>query len=150
MSLPFDIVVDLAGLDTSVPHFQSGKYPFRVKSAEVVYKKDDETKKNLKVQFTNLQEEQAYEGGTMRPGMVVSKFFPLQQSDDPKAPNYLVDIARFIDAAFKTGQDDRPPLSAETIAQLPGKDLELAVRTDKNKDTDEIQTSVVGFKPLAE
>ena len=148
---PLGLNINLNAVETSRPVLSPGTWPMEVKVVEIQENKA-KTGRNLMVVFALADEatstKAAEEGRTndLSPGYVLAKYYPLQQSEHPKAPDFRVDIARLIDAAFGTSQGNRPSFS-EALSQIEGK--VVAVRT-KVRSSEEYgdQPEIVGIAPL--
>ena len=128
---PLGLNINLDAVDTSRPVLASGTWPMGVKSIEIQENKA-KNGRNLVVTFalantaTSVKAAEDGRSGDLNPGYTLTKYYPLQQSEHPKAPDFRVDIARLIDAAFGTSQGSRPTLN-EALDQIQGK--VVAVRT---------------------
>lgn len=116
MNDPLGLNINLQEVDTSRPVIVAGKYAFSVKECSRVPKKDDPNKFNLLIVFTLDQEAETVQGGTVQPGYQIRRYLPLQQSDNPNAPNFIIELVRFFDAAF----DIESPEQRSTVFPDPG------------------------------
>lgn len=125
--------IDLNDVDTSRPVLIDGKYPCTIKEVSVKPNKA-QTGHNLVVIFSLLEAGDSTAGTTIGAGYQLRRYMPLQQSENPDAPDFKVDIARLLDAAFQTTQEDRPPLSDETIAALHGREVLVSVKVTESEE----------------
>lgn len=112
MSDPLNLNIDLAGVSTAMPVLPAGKYPFHLISGEVKAGKDNPNKNNLLVTFGLAQDVGLADGSVLSAGFKLSKYYPLQQSDNPKAPDFKRDLCVLVDAALGTDETNRPNLGA--------------------------------------
>lgn len=93
--------ISLTDAKTDMPRLKKGNYTFIIKSAEVKMKKDSETDRNLVVSFATSTDSVGLNGEKLSSGFPVTNYYPLQQSENPKAPDFKRDIVFLIAAAFK-------------------------------------------------
>jgi len=140
--IEFDCNIDLAGVSTKMPVLQADHYAAIVKEAKVEPNKE-KTGRNLVVKFTITTEGVSTTGEPVNAGYPVTKYYPLQQSPNPKAPDFRRDICKLIDACYGCEEDTRPALNGETISAMLGKEvlLKLKVRSadDQYDESNEIQ-----------
>tara|TARA_R110000803_G_scaffold136034_1_gene202981 strand:+ start:7580 stop:8062 length:483 start_codon:yes stop_codon:yes gene_type:complete len=110
MEDPLGLNVDLSQVDTSYPVCEAGIHACTVKALEVVPKKDDPSKRNIKASFalTEAAPRAGMPGEFVNAGYVFVNYMPLQQSDNPNAPDFKVGLAKFLDAVLGTTEEDRP------------------------------------------
>lgn len=103
--------LDLAGVDTSRPTLPENLYVLNISNVEVKENKQ-QTGQNLVVTFETTSETMDSRGQQLlQPGYKITKYYPLQQSDKPTAPDYRADLARLQDAVEGTTKDNRPPFN---------------------------------------
>lgn len=130
---PLGLNVDLKAVDTSYPVAAPGQYACVVKEMEVVPKKDDPTKRNLKMTYA-LSDPAPLDDDptkTVNAGYIFTEYYPLQQSDNPNAPDFKVGIAKLVDAVFHTDANTRPsifPAPSEFI----GRPVVAVVKVDND------------------
>jgi hypothetical protein len=129
---PLNLNIDLAGVQTAMPVLPAGKHPFVVDNAEVKPGKEDPTKRNLVVTFALAAVVSLADGTNINPGYKLTKFYPLQQSDNPKAPDFKRDIAVLFDAVYDTDESTRPPLTGETVMGMFGKPVLVNVTVEQD------------------
>lgn len=130
MSLNLNIA--LGGVDTSMPRLVSGNYEVVIDDFEVVDSKKDASKKNLLVKFKTTSDGESTQGGVVRAGYQLRKYYPLQQSENENAPDFRRDLAVLIDAGYGTDETNRPDLSEDTIIGLRGKRVLMSVKVSKD------------------
>lgn len=119
--------LNLNGVDTTPDRLQKGKYVMEIKEAAFVESKNVSGNWNLLVVFSTVQEETSQKGTTLQPGMQVRTYMPCQQSENPKAPDFRVQLAKFLDGVYNT-PDARPDLQqAVASGELVGKKVEVSV-----------------------
>lgn len=125
--MKLDLNIELKGIDTSMPRLEAGEYLCSIKEVKMEENKA-KTGHNMVVQFATMEDAQSTTGDTLAPGWTLSKYYPLQQSENEKAPDFRRDICRLVDAAFKIEDDsDRPDLNEETLLQLVGQEVVVKV-----------------------
>ena len=131
MNDPLGLNIDLAGVSTAMPVLPAAKYPMHIASVEPKQGKDDPNKRNLLVSFTTAEDVTLADGSIISAGFKLSKYYPLQQSDNPKAPDFRRDLAVLVDAALGTDESNRPSLG-EAAASLAGRTViaSLAIEND--------------------
>ncbi len=109
---PLGLGLDLSTVDTSRPVLPESLYVLEVGNVEVANKKDDDTKRNLVITFkTTVDSPDATGERIISAGFQITKYYPLQQSDKEKAPDYRRDLAVLQDAMEGTKQGERPPFN---------------------------------------
>ena len=97
--------IDLSNVDTTMPVLSSGLYNLTIKNFEVAENKK-KTGQNLVATFatttqeTSVQAMEKGEMGDLKPGFTIRKWYPLQQSDNPDAPDFTRDLAILQEAAL--------------------------------------------------
>lgn len=131
MNDPLGLNIDLQGVSTSMPVLPAGKQPMHIASVEVKQGKEDPNKRNLLVVFATAEDVQLADGSVIGAGFKLSKYYPLQQSDNPKAPDFKRDLAVLVDAALGTDETSRPSLGA-ALNDLTGRTViaSLAIEND--------------------
>lgn len=108
---PLGLGLDLSQVDTSRPCLPEGLYVLEVGAVELKANKA-ETGRNLVVQFKTVTDAMDHTGAKLIPvGFAVTKYYPMQQSDNPKAPDFKRDLAFLQDAVEGTKQGERPPFN---------------------------------------
>lgn len=140
--------LDLKNTDISSPRLAAGKYDLEISSVDCQPSKRDESNYNLLVEFKTTDEAPDNKGGTLQPGYTLRRYFPLQQSPNPKAPDFKVDITKLLMAAYNVEQSECPDFNDETVSGLVGRRLTASV---KLKDDEQYGPSneVGGFKAIA-
>jgi hypothetical protein len=123
---PLNLNINTNEVSTSFPVLPAGSYVFEVKQASAEAAKQPGNY-NLVVGFALAQEAVLADGNTVNPGFPLTRWYPLQQSENPKAPPFMRDICVLLDAAFGTTQDNRPPLNNETLAALTGRQVRASI-----------------------
>ena len=99
---PLGLGLDLSQVDTSRPCLPEGLYVLEVGAVELKANKA-ETGRNLVVQFKTVTDAMDHTGAKLIPvGFAVTKYYPMQQSDNPKAPDFKRDLAFLQDAVEGT------------------------------------------------
>ena len=129
--------LNLKEVDTSIPVLAEGEYNMIISEVECKPSKTDETKRNLVVTFRTIQENPGHKPETVcGPHYPVRKYYPLQQSENPAAPDFRRDLALLFDAAFQiTDPDDRPKIESEGQFEVV-KQKEVRVRVSVRDDAD--------------
>ena len=105
---PLGLGLDLSGVDTSRPCLAEGMHVLAIEKVELADNKRQDGK-NLVVTFATVNESADITGEkTIGAGWKVTKYYPMQQSDNAKAPDYKADLARLQDAVEGTEQGNRP------------------------------------------
>lgn len=140
-----DINVNLREVDTSMPVLEKGKYGAVIKDCEVLENKE-KTGHNLKVSFATIEPGTSTKGEPVNPGFPLSRFFPLQQSSNPKAPPFLRDICKLIDAALGTDDTTRPENLNSALEDIKGRELTLVLTVREATDEYDATNDVRGFE----
>lgn len=130
---PLDLNTDLSGVSTDMPRLADGDYPCGIKSTEIAENKAG-TGHNMCVIFKTTEEGFDQNGEPLNAGMEVRKYYPLQQSENPNAPDFRRDICVLIDAALGTDQNTRPALTEELIASLVGEEVTVGVKLRESEE----------------
>jgi hypothetical protein len=108
---PLGLGLDLGGVDTSRPVLPDTQHVLEVEKVEVTDNKA-KTGRNLVVTFKTVNDSPDITGERIiSAGYKVTKYYTLQQSDNPKAPDFKADLARLQDAVEGTKQGERPPFN---------------------------------------
>lgn len=108
---PLGLGLDLSTVDTGRPVLPEQLHALVIDSIEVKPNKK-ETGRNLVVVFKTVNDSPDVTGAkTISAGYPITKYYPLQQSDNEKAPDYRQDLARLQDAVEGTKQGERPPFN---------------------------------------
>lgn len=134
---PLGLGINLQAVDTSSPVLRDGIYPATIKSADVVPNKKDPAKRNLRVQFTLDIDAPTVQDSTVAAGWPLSKYYPLQQSDNDKAPPFERDLTALVDASFGIKNAEDRPMGFPNPATLVGRQVRLRVKCTVNTQTDE-------------
>jgi hypothetical protein len=121
---PFNM--DLSDVDTTPARLNKGKYAMKIKEIKFETSKKDESKTNLLVVFSTLNDQTAQTGLVLNAGYQCRSYLPCQQSDNEKAPDFRIKIAKLLDAAFGN-PTVRPRLNPETLAAMADKELMVTV-----------------------
>jgi hypothetical protein len=106
---PLGLGIDLSGVDTSRPCLPEQLHVLNIDKVEIKPNKK-ETGRNLVVVFKTVNDSPDVTGARIiSAGYPITKYYPLQQSDNEKAPDYKADLARLQDAVEGTKQGERPP-----------------------------------------
>lgn len=143
-----DANIDLAGVDTSMPRLEKGKYAAIIEDVSVEPSKKNPANQNLLVKFKTTEDGVSTRGEKINAGYPLRRYLPLQQSDNPNAQDFRKALAQLVDAAFGTSQADRPALNSETLQSLKGKELELTVSIQEDEQYGE-SNDVKSFGKLA-
>ncbi len=131
-----NIKIDLANVSTNMKHANVGDYPAKIDKLEVSDNKAG-TGQNLLVIFkidgpiASLDAAANGEVNDMPNGTLMRKYYPLQQSDNPKAPDFRVDLCRLVDAVYGTTDDTRPDLTEDVLNGTLGKPVMLTLKLAK-------------------
>jgi hypothetical protein len=132
--MKLDLDFDLTQTSTEMPRLVAGDYLCKVKSAEI----EENSRKdghNLKVTFSTLEEGESTEGDAINPGFPLTKWFPLQQSSNDKAPPFERDLAILTDAVFKIEDpEDRPPFTNDLIDKMHGEEVVIRAKLRNSED----------------
>jgi len=139
-----DLDIDLTQVDTDYPSASIGDHHMRITRVEQVAWKSDSSKSSLAVQFTNVEPVLSTKGREMAPGFLVSTWrLALQQADNERAPDFKIDLAKLVEAAY----GEKVRLNQENLDGLVGK--EVLVTFKAAKDTAYGDTEIKGVKKLA-
>lgn len=118
--LDLDLNVDIRDVETTMPRLQTGQYRFKIGELEVNENKA-KTGRNLTVQFILDENALTTKGKPANPGLLVFRHYPLQQSTNPKAPDFRRDLVALIDAALNITDPNQRPTLSEGINSLQGR-----------------------------
>lgn len=126
---PLGLNVNLREVDTTYPVAAAGLHPCTIKALEIVPKKDEPDKRNLMVTYALAQPVPAVAGpsDTVRAGYTFKQWLPLQQSDNPDAPKFEENLARFVDAVFNIKDAKDRPAGFPPFAEIIGRPVRVAV-----------------------
>lgn len=100
--------LDLSTVDTSRPVLPEGMYALVVDKVEVAPNKAGNGN-NLLMVWKTLEDSPDSTGDkVINAGFPLRKYYPLQQSENEKAPDFKQDLARLQDAMEGTTQGNRP------------------------------------------
>jgi hypothetical protein len=138
-----DLEFDTSDVDTSRPYLSAGEHLFTVKSVQVLPSKKNPANKNLRVDFALTNPTEAENGTMLNAGFPLSRYFSLQQSDNPKAPDYRVDIVKMLEAVYS----ERVAFTAETVGGMVGREVICKLKVT---ESDEFGTSneITAFKAV--
>lgn len=142
MNDPLNLNVNLEDVSTAFPRLASGKYPFAVESVEVAESSSTPGNHNLLVIFSLLEPQESHTGDILNPGYQVRKYYPLQQSKNPDAPDFRRDIKLLLEACGIEGN-----LTNDVIPELFGKEVEVTVKLTNNEQYGD-QNEVRGVRSL--
>lgn len=144
---PLGLGGDLNEVDTSMPTLVEGLYELVVDKVEPKPNKAGDGR-NLVVTFkttapaTSVQAQEKGEEDDIKAGFPITCWWPLQQSDNPDAPDFKERHAQFQDAVLGTEKGNRPPynpfayVGARIIARLKvTKDDEYGLGNDVRRMT---------------
>lgn len=142
--------VDLAGHDATRPIIPPSDQPLVIADIKVDDNKD-KTGKNLIVEFQTTQPITSTRGKPVQVGTKLTNYYPLQASQkqiEAGTPLAFKDrIALLLDAAFNTGESNRPNLNTDTAIALKGKVVLASISIDNDPQYGE-QNRVGTLKPL--
>jgi hypothetical protein len=134
--------IDTNDVDTSMPCILDKKVGATITEATIEQNKRGNGF-NLVVKFSTSTVAEG-SAGPINPGYPLRKYYPLQQSENPKAPDFRRDIALLIDAVFQPESPaSRPPLNTETVNDMIGKEVILKLKIEES-DEYGAQNSVTG------
>ena len=129
---PLDLNIDLTGTDTAMPCLSDGLYNMTIKSLDKVENKA-KTGFNLVAVFvtttpaTSVNAIGRGDSNDISAGFPVRKWYPLQQSENPNAPDFKRDLAVLQEACLgATGKFD--------VNQLVGKTVSVKVKARESDD----------------
>jgi hypothetical protein len=111
--------LDLNGVDTASPVLEANSYVAEIAEVKVVENKA-KTGNNLVVVFktcstaTSVQGRAEGKSDDVKPGWTLRQFMPLQQSENPDAPDYRKQLAALQDAVEGTTKDSRSQFNPYT------------------------------------
>lgn len=105
---PLGLGMDLSNVDVSRPVLPETEVVLVTDKVEVTDNKA-KTGRNLVVVFKTVNDSPDVTGEKIiSAGFPITKYYPLQQSDNPKAPDFRADLTRLQDAVEGTSQGNRP------------------------------------------
>lgn len=128
MTDPLNLNVDLDDVSTAYPRLPSGSYPFAIEKAEVAAAKK-EGNYNLLIIFSLQEAAEGHTGDVINTGYQVRRYYPLQQADNPDAPDFRRDIKLLLEACGIEGS-----LTNDTIPELFGKEVVCKIRLSSSKE----------------
>ncbi len=129
MEEPLQLDIPTQEVDTAMPRLIDGDYPCRVDKQEIVPSKQGEGKHNLLVIFKTTVPAESQKGDSVNAGYPVRKYYPLQQSENPDAPDFRRDLCLLLDAAYNVEDPaNRPNITNDTLAGLMGKEVLVKVK----------------------
>jgi hypothetical protein len=109
---PLGLGLDLSNVDTSRPCLPEGIMVLEIGKVSKEESKKSPGNHNLLVQFKTTSDSPDVTGEkNIGAGFAISKYYPLQQSSNDKAPDFKADLARLQDAVEGTKQGERPPFN---------------------------------------
>lgn len=129
-SLPLDFTIDANDVDTSMPLLKEGAYIVSI--GDVVFAENaTKTGINAKVTFLTTNPQVSTEEQPLKPGYKLTRYFPLQAKPGSDY-DFRKNLCELIDAALKTKQGERPPITPDLLLSLKGKELiaTVKIRTD--------------------
>ena len=111
---PLGLGIDLASVDTSMMVLVDGLYPVNITDIEVKANKNN-TGNNLIVSMettgvaTSFDAHEKGEANNVKPGWKLKTWIPLQQSENPDAPDFRKRLAELQDAVDGTNKETRLP-----------------------------------------
>lgn len=127
--------LNLSGVDTSMPVLEAGHYICRVAEVDVKENKAG-TGRNLLCIYetqgpaTSVQGRETGKTEDIKPGYKLRAYMPLQQSDNPDAPDFRKGLAQFQDAVERSTMENRSP-QFNPFSYIG---MEVVVRVDVSKD----------------
>lgn len=86
-------------VDITVPCLDKGPKALQITEAKIQSNKDN-TGHNLFVEFKTLDEYPTVQGGSLPAGQTLRRWYALQQSENPKAPDFRRDLVLLCKAAL--------------------------------------------------
>lgn len=127
-----DLNVDITDTDTTIPRLPDCQVAAEITKATVA-ENSRQDGMNLVVDFATLEEHEAADGKrTVNAGYPLRTWYPLQQSDNPKAPDFRIGLAELSDAALGTSQGNRPSLK-EMVSALPGRKVSVRIQFEEDE-----------------
>lgn len=155
MSLPLDFSFDVNDVDNSRPILLEGSYILNI--ADIVIEENKEkTGHNLKVTLATTAPATSVEGRekgneeNIKPGFKLTRWFPLQAKPGSDH-DFRKGLVELMDAALKTEQGTRPPITPELLMSCKGKEViaSVKVRTEtQGQYAGNISNDVARLRPL--
>jgi hypothetical protein len=141
--------LDLSGVDTTPDRLNNkAKVIVQITEAAIEESKKTPGNHNLKVVFATVNDEASQRGGTLKAGYQLRTYMPLQQSQNPDAPDFKVGLARLLDAVFNT-PEARPNLNGETLLAMKDRLVQVTVKLEESEDFG-LSNSVSRIDPVIE
>lgn len=122
--------LELSGTDLTPDRLPKGEYGFTIKSAEFVAGKVD-GRYNLLTIYKLNEDAVSQRGNPISAGYEIRSYRPLQQSDNPKAPDFKVALTKDIMATFGIADvAEVPALNDELLAAMAGRPVILSLSLD--------------------
>lgn len=151
MSLPLgNLNIDLSQTDTSFPALAVGDYRTEIKKTDLKESQKTPGMWQFLVTVALLEPATDTKGKTVEPGFSLNARLTLPGAPGAQPEHEemrMKQLATFLDAAFNNeDMASRPAFNEATINALPGKQIIIVVK--KNKDTDFGETDIKSFKPV--
>lgn len=137
MSNPLSFNFDLSTVDLSRQLLSGGSYLMRIAESKVEESKKVPGNYNYVVTFETVtgavshkNQQAGDDTEDIGAGYKITKYYPLQQSDNPKAPDFKQDITRLWLAVYNVKSPADAP-AFDTEADIVGKELSVTVRVAK-------------------
>ncbi len=133
-----NFAIDLGGrVDTSMPCPAAQQVVATLVSIDAAPGKKNPNNNNLVLKFAIDNEVPALPATDGTPktcpaGYQITDWLPMQQSDNPKAPDFRVKLCRVYDALAGTNDDDRP--ASLPFGALQGKKVILVLEPENSPD----------------
>ena len=104
--------LDLNTVDTARPVLPEQIHALAIDKVDIQDSKSKAGNRNLVVTFKSVNDSPDVTGARIiSAGYPITKYYPLQQSDNPKAPDFQADLARLQDAVEGSKQGERGPFN---------------------------------------
>jgi len=146
---PLGLGISLREVDTSRPVLKDGKYRFTIKEVSRVPSAKTPGNFNLLAIISLAQQGETPDGLTIQPGFQLRRYMPLQQSPTDGAPDFKVDITRFICASFgldPVADKERIPERCPSFDNFIGREIMATVKVTDD-DTGK-QNDIRGFSKV--
>ena len=142
---PLGLGLDLSGVDTSRPLLPEALYILAIDKVELKENKRQDGK-NLVVTFKTTSDAMDVTGARpISAGFTITKYYPMQQSTNEKAPDYRVDLAKLQDGVEGTKQGERPPFNPFNYT---GRLVMVKLRVRKSDDEFGDQNEIGKIEPV--
>jgi len=139
-----DLNIDLTNVDTSYPAAAIGEHHMRVTKVDRSEWAKSPGNYSLVVSFTNVEPLMATSGREIAPnGFIANYRLALQQSDNERAPDFKLDLAKLVESAY----GEKRVLNSENMMGLVGKEMLVVFKAAR--DTTYGETEIKGVKKLA-